>query len=74
MRNPSYRANEARKRGIHPGFEIQDRRRQKSKTWVSVAPQIFFKKFGSKFSKFTTLETYGTFKLIQSSVSKPDIS
>ena len=38
---------EARKRGIHPGFETQGRRHQKSKTGVSVAPQKGF--MSSKF-------------------------
>ena len=31
--------DKARKRGIHPGFETQGRRNQKSKTGVLVAPQ-----------------------------------
>ena len=48
---PLHAGEKARKRGIHPGFETQGRRDQKSKTGVSVAPQkglvsskFFFKK------------------------------
>ena len=39
LRNSLYAGRKARKRGIHPGFETQGRRYQKSKTGVSVAPQ-----------------------------------
>ena len=35
-------------KGIHPDFEIQGRRHQKSKTAVSVAPQSFKKKNKNK--------------------------
>ena len=38
LRNSLYAGEEACKRGIHPGFETQGRRHQKSKTGVSVAP------------------------------------
>ena len=37
--NLLHAGNEARKQEIHPGFETLDRRHQKSKTGVSVAPQ-----------------------------------
>ena len=47
--NPLHAGDECKK-GIHHGFKTQDRRHQKSKTGVSVAPQkglmsskIFFK-------------------------------
>ena len=33
MKNPLHVGDEACKRGIHPGFETQDRRHQKSKEW-----------------------------------------
>ena len=39
LRNSLHAGNKARKRGIHPGFETQGRRYQKSKTGVSVVPQ-----------------------------------
>ena len=39
LRNSLHAGDKARKRGIHPGFETQGRRYQKSKTGVSVAPQ-----------------------------------
>ena len=39
LRHPLCGGEEARKRGIHPDFETQGRRHQKSKTGVSVAPQ-----------------------------------
>ena len=39
LRNSWHAGNKARKRGIHPGFETQGRRHQKSLTGVSVAPQ-----------------------------------
>ena len=39
LRNPLHAGDKAGKRGIHPGFETQGRRHQKSKTGVSVAPQ-----------------------------------
>ena len=39
LRNLLCAGEEARKRGIHPGFETQERHHQKSKTGVSVAPQ-----------------------------------
>ena len=39
LRIPLHSGDEVRKLGIHPGFETQSRRRQKSKTGVSVAPQ-----------------------------------
>ena len=38
-RNPLHAGEKIRKQGIHPGFEIQGRRYQKSKTGVSVAPE-----------------------------------
>ena len=38
LRNSWHAGDKARKRGIHPGFETQGRRHQKSKTGVSVAP------------------------------------
>ena len=52
LKNLLHAGEEARKQGIHPGFENQGRCHQKSKTGVSVAPQkglvsskkIFFKK------------------------------
>ena len=34
-----YAGNETHKQGIHPGFETQRRRHQKSRTGVSVAQQ-----------------------------------
>ena len=39
LRNPLCAGKEAHKRGIHPDFETQGRRHQKSKTGISVAPQ-----------------------------------
>ena len=39
LRNSLHASDKALKRGIHPGFETQERRHQKSKTGVSVAPQ-----------------------------------
>ena len=36
LRNPLCTGKEARKQGIHPGFEIQGRHHQKSKTGVSM--------------------------------------
>ena len=39
LRNSLHTGDKARKRGIHPGFETQGRRHQKSKTGVSVAPR-----------------------------------
>ena len=39
LRNSLHAGNKARKWGIHPGFETQGRRHQKSKTGVSVAPR-----------------------------------
>ena len=48
LRNSWHAGNKARKRGIHPGFETQGRRHQKSKTGVSVAQQkglMSFKNF-----------------------------
>ena len=39
LRNPLHAGEEARKPAIHPGFETQGRRHQKSKTGVSVSPQ-----------------------------------
>ena len=39
LRNPLRQGDKVRKRGIHPGFEIQDRRHQKAETGVSVASQ-----------------------------------
>ena len=39
LRNSLHAGDKARKRGIHPGFESQGRRHQKSKTGVSVAPR-----------------------------------
>ena len=39
--------DKARKWGIHPGFETQGRRHQKSTIGVSVGPQKFFKKKGT---------------------------
>ena len=38
LRSLLHAGNEARKQGIHPGFETHNRRHQ-SKTLVSVAPQ-----------------------------------
>ena len=50
--------------GIHPGFETQGRRHQKSKTGVSVAPQkglvsykIFLKKKKKKKKEIAILKT-----------------
>ena len=40
LKNSLHAGNKACKRGIHPGFETQGRRYQKSKTGVSVAPRI----------------------------------
>ena len=37
--NLGHAGDEALKRGYPPRFETRDRRHQKSKTWVSVAPQ-----------------------------------
>ena len=55
---------DARKRGIHPGFETQGRRHQKSKTGVSVAqkkdscpPKFFLKKDDVKRSKVPLTKT-----------------
>ena len=39
LRNSWHAGDKAHKQGIHPGFETQGRRHQKSKTGVSVAPQ-----------------------------------
>ena len=39
LRNSLHTGDKACKQGIHPGFETQGRRYQKSKTGVSVAPQ-----------------------------------
>ena len=49
--NPLSTNEKARKWGIHPGFETQDRCHQKSKVGVTVAPQkrlvscVFFKRY-----------------------------
>ena len=37
--NPLHTGDEACEQKIHPGFETQGRRQQKSKTGISVAPQ-----------------------------------
>ena len=39
LRNPLHSGEKTHKWGIHPGFETQGRRHQKSKIGVSVAPQ-----------------------------------
>ena len=39
LRNSLPAANKAHKQGVHPGFETQERRHQKSKTGVSVPPR-----------------------------------
>ena len=39
LTNSLHAGEEAHKQRIHPGFEIQGRHHQKSKTRVSVAPQ-----------------------------------
>ena len=39
LRTSFYAGDKAGKQGIHPGFETQGRRYQKSKTGVSVAPR-----------------------------------
>ena len=39
LKNPLHTDVKARTRGIHPGFEAQGKRHQKSKTWVSKDPQ-----------------------------------
>ena len=39
LKNSLHAGDKAHRRGIHPGFETQDRRHQKSKTGALVAPQ-----------------------------------
>ena len=39
LKNPLHTGKEARKQGIHPGFETQGRCHQKSMTGESVLPQ-----------------------------------
>ena len=39
LRNPLHEGFEAHKQGIHPGFETQGRRQQKSVTRVTVVTQ-----------------------------------
>ena len=39
LRNPLHTVYKAHKQGTNPGFETQERRHQKYKTGVSVAPQ-----------------------------------
>ena len=48
---PLRASEKACKRGIHPGFETQGRRHQKSKTGVPMGPQstlLYFKNFKEK--------------------------
>ena len=40
MRNPSHAGEKAHKQGIYPGFEPHGRHHQKSKTGVSMVPQM----------------------------------
>ena len=51
FRNPLCAGEEARKRGIHPGFETQGRHHHKFKTGVSVAPRKWFMSPPSKIKK-----------------------
>ena len=50
IETPQNEGDEAHKQEIHPGFETQRIHHQKSKTWISVAPQkgLMSSKFFSK--------------------------
>ena len=62
LRNSLHTGDKARKRGIHCGFETQERRYQKSKTGVSAVPQ----KLKFQFLKKSSLTWFTLFCIVHS--------
>ena len=69
--NPLHANNKACEQGIHPGFQMEDRHHQKSKTGVSVAPQKGLKSpkhFFEKITLYTSKLVPRSFKLTANTI------